>query len=896
MSVQTKVVQTVCGGCSNYCAMNVTLKDEKIIKIEGVFEDPMTRGVLCSKGLAGRQIVYDPRRLKYPLRRAGKRGENNWARITWDEALEEIAYNFNVIKENFGPRAIGFFNGQGRGWRFNYLMYQRLAHAFGTEPGMGASECWVPRLIGEALTYGGMPSYPDYEHTRMIVFWGIQPAFSKTTQLRHIFDARDRGAKIVVIDPLRFHIGARADEFIRLEPGTDLALALALLQVIVETDLWDHDFVNRFTNDPGLEKLRAHLNGGNRDGIKYTTEWAEKITGVSADTIRRFATELATTPGVIIHTGHGIEGRINVTQTARAIAIIRLVIGNIDAPGGNLFTATAPKLSSQFTLNELAAKDCEKPACAEYTGARRYNPPGCNYPLLFMMFGCLPTPDLMEQMKKGEIKAALFQAGNPLVMLPNSNEVRATFSKLNFFAVIDPYLSETARELADIVLPAASYLERTEPEWVGFGRGKVQLRRKLVTIGESLPDWQIVVKLGQKLGLEKYFPAEDIKCYTDLLLEPAGITYEMLEQNPGGITFGEINYKKYEQTGFSLPGGMANIYSEVFAQMGFDPLPVYVEGSENIRSTPELARDFPLTGFTGRGGPMYVHSRFRTITWLRELCPEPKAMINTKKAGELGIADGDLLDIESPRGKITIKAEVTNIVGENCVYVPGGWADANFNELGISSQVDPISSQQNYKTFLVRVSKNEKGKVTRLTPAAEGAHFDADTSKNLAKYDISSSIKRIEFDASRCVGCFSCQVACKQENDLPPTADCTPGTTGPAWRKVIKIETGEYGSESIDYLSVSCLHCSDAPCIKECPTSAIIKRAEDGIVIIDRNKCTGCKLCMQVCPWGALQVGEDGVVQKCNLCLPRLEQGKEPACVTACPTKALRFVAPKSFS
>lgn len=711
MSDSVKEIPTVCGACHNCCSIKVVLRNGRIDKIKGMPEDPRTKGTICSKALAGKQYVYDPNRLKYPVKRVGKRGENKWQRITWDEALEEIAQKFNQIKKENGPRAVGFFKGQAPLWSFNFWMYERLAHALGTEVGMGGSECFVPRLIGEAMTYGGMPLYPDYEHANMIVCWGRQPAFSGATLMHSIFDAKDRGAKLVVIDPLRFHMAAKADQFIRIEPGTDLALALAILYVIVEEDLWDHDFVNNYTNDPGLEKLRAHLYGGNKNQIAYTPYWAEKITGVPAETIRKFARDLANTKGVCILCGHGLEGRVNVTQTSRAIAIIRLVTGNLDAPGGDLFTNMSPKLNPKFTLNHLVFPESQDPPYVELLSVPQYNPPGCNYPLLYMLHGLLPTPDVMNQIDEGKIKAAIMMGANPLVMLPNAKKTKEILNKLDFIVVIDPYINETAKQLADIVLPAASYLERTEPEWFKWDRWYpyVRLRRKVVTVGEALPDWQICVKLGQKLGFKEYFPNEDIAYYTNLLLEPSGITYEDLEKAENGIEFGEIQYKKYEKSGFALPGGKAHIYSEILEGMGYDPLPSYEEPAENRRAVPEIAKEYPFIGLTGRSGPMYVHCQARTWPWIRELRPEPTAMINTMDAKKLGIVDGDLVEIESLRGKIQIKAEVTNIVGEGVVYIPGGWVEANYNVLSIDDKLCPISSQPNYTMCLVKVSKIENG-------------------------------------------------------------------------------------------------------------------------------------------------------------------------------------------
>ncbi|MFA7197077.1 MAG: molybdopterin-dependent oxidoreductase [Clostridiales bacterium] len=702
-------VLTVCGACTNSCSLKVKLKDGKVDKVEGYAKDPRTKGAICSKGLSAKQMLQDPRRLKYPVKRAGERGENKWERISWEEALKTIAEAFNKVKAEHGPRAVGFYNGQASGWGFPYQMYERMAHAFGADVSWGTSECFVPRVIGQAMTYAGVPMFPDYEKANMIVYWGRQPAFSSSTQSHFALDARDRGCKIVAIDPLHFHMAAKADRYLRIEPGTDLALALAVLYVIVEKDLWDHEFVDNYTNDPGLSKLREHLWGGNSDQIVYTPEWAAEVTGIPAKEIRSFAEELATTKGVCIITGHGLEGRINVTQTARAIAILRLVTGNFDAPGGDVVTTMSPKLNAEFTLNHMVNPDEPPREFVEFFNVPQYNPPECHYPLLYAMQGCMPTPDAMDLVENGTVKAGIIQACNPLLMFPNAAKVKEILSKLEFVAVVDPYITETSIQLADIVLPAAMFLEKTEPEYFQYDRFSpyIRLRKQVATFEEALPDWLICVKLANALGLGEYFPSEDIAYYTDLMLKPSGITYEQLSKE-FWVWFGEIEYRKYQKSGFALPGGKANIFSEVFAQIGYDPLPRFVEGAENRRSTPDVAKEYPFICFTGRPGPMYVHDQGRTLPWIREMRPEALAMVNTLDAEKQGIQDGDMIELTSLRGKMKIKAHVTNIVSEGSVYVPGGWPDANYNELSIDDKFCPISSQANYTSCLAQMTKTEK--------------------------------------------------------------------------------------------------------------------------------------------------------------------------------------------
>jgi len=318
----------------------------------------------------------------------------------------------------------------------------------------------------------------------------------------------------------------------------------------------------------------------------------------------------------------------------------------------------------------------------------------------------LPTPDVLREMRDGHIRVAIFQGTNPMVMEPQPASFEAALEKVGYLVVVDPYLSETAQE-ADLVLPAATYLERTEPEWykVDYDLTCVKLRQKAVTVGEAKSDPQILIDLGRKLGFTDVFPTDDITWYIDELLKGTGITYQRLVDHPEGIQAAPVDYRKYEKTGFDVPGGKANIRSVILEEHGFDPFPLWEEPAESPRNAPELAKEYPFVLFSGRAGPMYVHSQGRTIPWLREIRPEPMVMIHPDKAAELGIQHGDWTVVESPRGSIRIKADVTLAIGPNCLYVPGGWAEANYNELGIEDVIDPISSQSNYMMCAGRIRK-----------------------------------------------------------------------------------------------------------------------------------------------------------------------------------------------
>ncbi|MDD6768705.1 MAG: molybdopterin-dependent oxidoreductase [Coriobacteriaceae bacterium] len=700
-----RVVRSVCGGCHNCCPINVEVEGNRVVRVSGVPGDPRTGGAICSKGQASPQIAHDPRRLMYPVRRVGERGEGKWKRVSWDDALAELAGKIKEAVAEDGPWSVSFIRGQAPGWGFTYDMTQRLAHCVGTEVGMGASECFVPRAIMEGMTYGGMPS-SDYDNADLLIFWGKQPAFSVAPSLRKIYDARDRGAKIVCIDPLHFHLAATADQVLQPEPGTDLAIMLAMLYVIVERGLWDAAFVDSYTNDPGLKRLSAHLRGDNENNAAYTPQWAEQISGVPAAQIAALAVEYATTPRAGIVSGHGLEGRVNVAQTTRALCILRAITGHLDRAGCDVFSPKSPDRNPDFTLISRVVPGFEPKGPVKMFHVPPYCPEECKWPLLFGGQGLMPTPDVYRMMHEGKTKVAVFQGANIMVTQPQPAVTRAAMAKVGFIAVIDPYLCETA-ELADLVLPAATYLERTEPEWF---KSDVWLpiltyRQKCVTVGEALPDTQIMIRLGRALGFTEEFPTEDIRYYIDLDLQPSGITAAQLEESPSGVVFAQVELEKVRTAGFRSPGGKVNIWSEVLEAHGFAPLPSWTEPSESPRAQPQLAERYPSVLFTGRSGPMYVHEQRRTIPWLREMQPEPYLWLNSAWARELGIEKGELVEVSSPRGKIRVKAEPTTVIKPGWLYVPGGWADANYNELGIDDALCPISSQANYTMCLGRVDK-----------------------------------------------------------------------------------------------------------------------------------------------------------------------------------------------
>ena len=436
---EEQIIPSVCGGCHNCCPMDVVVKGNRVVRAQGMKGDSRTNGMLCARGLSGSQIAHDPRRLMYPLRRTGERGSGEFKRISWDEALSELADKMLAARERATDRGLcSSAVGRHRCGDSPTICSSACAIPSATKCSWAAATCFIPRAIGEALTYGGLPLLHDYDNTDLMIFWGRQPAFSGAPLGKKIFDARDRGAKMVVVDPLRFHIGAQADQFIQIEPGTDMAMMLAMLYVIVEKGLWDHDVVDNYTNDPGLTGLRAHLQGDNRLGTAFTPEWAAEITGVDADVIRNLAVTYATTPKACIIPGHGLEGRVNVSQTTRAQALLTLITGHFDAPGCDVTTLPGPARNPEFFLEDRVVEGYKREDPVFLFAVPPYNPPVSGYPLEFMMQGQISTPDTFRLMNEGKVKVCIWQGNNPMVMLAQPSVTRAALDKVDFLVVIDP--------------------------------------------------------------------------------------------------------------------------------------------------------------------------------------------------------------------------------------------------------------------------------------------------------------------------------------------------------------------------------------------------------------------------------------------------------------------------
>ncbi len=674
-----EVVRSVCNLCLRGCGILAHLENGKITRIEGDREHPVSKGALCSKGLASLEILYHPNRLQHPLKRSGKRGKGKWQQISWDEALSTIADELLKAKKNYGAESVAFIKGAARGIQ-DGLLY-RLANTFGTPHFVTQDHvCFEPSNFGAKITCGFLPN-PDYNYPpACIVVWGANFVETGTPQYGPTLEAANKGTQLIVIDPRRIKLATKADLWLQLRPGSDLALALGMINVIINEELYDKAFVDRWT--VGFSELKTHVED-------YTPGKVERITWVPADMIKRAARLYATSKPAVIPRGNGIEQNVNSFQAGRAIAILRAITGNLDVPGGEIepsSTGVLGWLAPEVTLaSKLPADKWAKRVDADLNLVPAFSP-----------FSMLLPQRIIKTIIEGDpypVHAAYIQAANPLLTYSNAQKTYRALKKLDFLAVVDLFMTPTA-ELADIVLPAATYLEFdsiTSPLRDSGARILAQPLPKVVEIAECWSDLEILNELAKKLGLKEYF-WDNTEAFLDYLLKPVGLTLQ--EFRKIGVIEGDKKYKKYEVASFNTPSGKVELYSNQLKEWGFDPLPTYHELPETPYSDPQLAKEYPLI-FTSYKAEPYRHSMGRQIVTLRASHSEPTVSIHPTAASNLGITEGDWVYIETKRGRIKQKANLTNDIDPRVVVVDYGWW---FPEKGVAELYSWAESNVNILT------------------------------------------------------------------------------------------------------------------------------------------------------------------------------------------------------
>ncbi len=712
-----QIIRTTCEMCgvvNNNCGIDVHVKDGKIVKVEGTKGHPINDGSLCPKGLAAIQSQYDPNRLKYPMRRVGKRGEGKWERISWDTALDTIAQKFKEIIDTDGAQAISWLKGAGPSWEEHWEFAQRFMHFLGS-PNMVAHGylCHLARMIGHMATYGSLPA-ADYDNTSCMLLWGYNPANTQTSNhMRRIMAAKQRGAKLIVVDPRFSKTAAKADIWVQPRPGSDGALAPGMLNVIITEELYDKAFVDKWTY--GFDKLAEMVKD-------YPPEKVESITWVPADVIREVARVYATTKPAVLYEQNGVDMQPNVAQTARAISCLRAITGNLDIPGGNIFfpgLSPAFKKTADIGMSRKPAKEMQQ-AFKKSVG---------KHPLYYAMH-YLTVPEIVDAIltdKPYPIKAAIIYGMNPAVVIEDTDKVVRALKKVPFLVVFDRVKTATA-EFADILLPAANFFEKTMTNtylWgcrPGVDSEYFSMRRKVLEpMGESKSDFDFISELARKMGYVAEFPWKTVEEAIDYELAPIGMSYKQLAEYPDVVYTRRYEpsevYRKYEKALARMSTKKVELYSTSFERMGYDPLPRYQEVGESPVSRPDLAREYPLIMSCFKPG-LYTQSQHLALPWLKEIMPEPWLEMNPLKARELGIKDGDTVVVKSPRGSLDIKCRLTNAVDPRVVMATFGWGnssagpDRTINVLAPGDIYCPITNGNSSRCFLISVTKNVRSEAS----------------------------------------------------------------------------------------------------------------------------------------------------------------------------------------
>lgn len=674
------VIPAVCMLCGSHCGINVTFANGVPAKVEGRADHPLSPGYICPKGQAIAEIYNSKERLQVPLQ---KTTEGDWKQLSWAEAIGIWADRLQAIKKQYGAEAVAVHVGQaGVGKQFTSYV-ERFCHVFGT-PNFSTSEshCHQSRVMASRMTCGFHPQ-PDFMNAGLIVLWGRNPRQSSPEAMQLIKQARLKGAKLMVIDPRAHGLARQADLHLQLRPGSDLALALGLLHVIIKEQLYDQDFVARWTK--GFAELAAAVD-------KWSPEKAEQLTGVKADAVRQAARIYARSTPACITPGNAVELNIEGFQALRAITIIQAICGNLDIRGGAMATRHLP-------LTSLALKE-KVPVLKKAVGQEEY-------PLFFKHSGQAQANLLAEAILSEHpypIKAVVIAGSNPLLTWPNAGKIKEAFSKLELLVVIDNFMTETALK-ADMVLPAALFLAETEI-WENScfpGENRVGAAGKIVGNRACLTNWDLWKQLAEEMGYKEYFPWESEEKALDFRLKALGLSLSRLRQYPEGVVYDHWQEKKYEKQGFATPSGKVEIYSEELEAYGYSPLPAYDENEENQNSYPD--EDYPLLLSSGARSMAFLHSRYRNIPSLRRLSPAPWLKINPSTAAAMGLNDGDQVFLESSQGRVAVRLKFTEELSGQVVYLLHGWREANVNILSDDRLLDPVTGFPACRAIRINIRK-----------------------------------------------------------------------------------------------------------------------------------------------------------------------------------------------
>jgi len=649
----TEIVRGACPhDCPDACAMLVTVESGRAVRVAGDPDHPFTRGFLCAKVNRYVERTYHRDRLLYPMRRVGPKGAGKFERITWDEALDEIATRLNEIRDSHdGPQAILPYSYAGTmGMIQGSSMDRRFFHTIGASL-LDRTICSTAGGVGMRMTVGAnIGADPEgIPQSDLVLLWGTNTLTANPHLWPFVLEARERGATIIAIDPIRTRTAAQCDEWIGIRPGTDAALALGIMHVLFERGLEDADYIARHTI--GIEQLRERAR-------EYSPARVSEITGIAADRIVAIGERYGRSKAAFIRVNYGLQRHAGGGMAVRTIACLPALTGHWRRAGGGVQLSSSANF--MFDKKALERPDLSPPV-------RTIN--------MIRLGEALTTPN--AGVGGPPVRALIVYNCNPAAVAPDRNAVLRGMSREDLFTVVLEHFQTDSADYADIVLPATTQLEHWDL-MLSYGHHYVSLNRpSIAPVGESLPNSEIFRRLAARMGLDQpYLADDDLTMIRQALASThekmRGVTLDTLLEKGWMRLNLPTPYLPYADGGFSTPSGKCELYSERMADMGLDPVPAFTPPYEFPEVVPQLASRYPLT-LISSPAHQFLNSTFVNVDALRRGAKEPECLLHPADAERRGIGVGMRVVVHNDRGAFTAVARVEDTIREGVVWAPSIW-------------------------------------------------------------------------------------------------------------------------------------------------------------------------------------------------------------------------------
>lgn len=707
--MSNEAVNTVRGACPHdcpdTCALVVTVEGGRATRVAGATDHPTTNGFLCTKVNRYLERTYSPQRVLYPMKRVGRKGEGKFARITWDEAIGTIATRFAAIAAD-DPQSIQPYSYAGTmGLVQGESMDRRFFHRLGASL-LDRTICASAGAAGYKATIGAsIGTDPErFDEAKLIIIWGSNPITSNVHLWPKIVEAQRKGARVIAIDPYRSLTAEKCDEHLAILPGTDGALALAMMHTIIAENLIDRDYIDRYTI--GYELLCERVR-------EYDPLRVAEITGLSAEVIIRLAREYATTTPAVIRLNYGMQRHAGGGLAVRTVSCLPALTGAWREAAGGILLSTSgafgmntvalhrPDLiwNSPRTINMSAIGD----ALLGWQRTVRFNSQAEGH----------PVEDVLTRLDP-PIRGLYVYNSNPVAVAPDSRKVVEGFAREDLFTVVHEIFQTDTADYADILLPATTQLEQFDVHRA-YGHLYVVLNQPAIEpLGEALPNSEVFRRLAWAMGFTD-------SCFSDTDEDLIRQAIDSPHPNMRGIDYDELKrrgwmrlnlperFAPFAEGGFLTPSGRCEFFSETLANQGVDPLPTYVPPRESMQSSPELAERYPLAVISPPAHN-FLNSTFANLPTFLKAEKEPHLEIHPVDAAVRGIVDGSMVRVFNDRGALTVRARVTEKARPGVVVALSIWwkkltADgANANDVTSQGLTD-LGAAATFYDALVEVER-----------------------------------------------------------------------------------------------------------------------------------------------------------------------------------------------